>query len=124
MSIASLVMVVDGNPTSRHTVSGMLKHLGYNRLVEVDDGETVCDRLRETGAEVVVCDRFVHDMSGLDILDRVRADRELGETPFIMIFQPRDRAGIIEGTRRGLTSYLVSPFRAMDLADKLSRILD
>lgn len=115
-------LVVDDFPTMRRIVKNLLGDLGYTNTVEADDGETALPILKAGGIEFVVTDWNMPGMTGIDLLKAIRADEQLASLPVLMVTAEADKAQIVEAAQAGVSGYIIKPFTAATLKEKLDRI--
>ena len=121
-------LVVDDFSTMRRILSGLLKELGYSNIREAEDGEKALRILRPGPADVVAIDFVVTDwnmplMDGLELLKQIRADDALSHLPVLMVTAEAKRENIIAAAQAGADGYIVKPFNAVTLKEKLDKIL-
>jgi two-component system chemotaxis response regulator CheY len=128
MSTELHFLVVDDFSTMRRILSGLLKELGYSNIREAEDGEKALRILRPGPADVVAIDFVVTDwnmplMDGLELLKQIRADSALSHLPVLMVTAEAKRENIIAAAQAGADGYIVKPFNAVTLKEKLDKIL-
>jgi two-component system chemotaxis response regulator CheY len=107
----------------RRMVRSVLTELGYTDVVEADDGSTALPILRQGGIDFLVTDVNMPGMAGLDLLRAVRADPKLAKLPVLLVTAEAKREQIVEAARAGVNGYVVKPFTAQTLKDKIEKIL-
>jgi two-component system chemotaxis response regulator CheY len=117
-------LVVDDFSTMRRIVRNLLKELGFTRVDEAEDGVAALAKLREGGFEFVVSDWNMPNMDGLTLLQNVRADPKLKTLPFMMITAEAKKENIIAAAQAGASGYIVKPFTAATLQEKLDKIFE
>jgi two-component system chemotaxis response regulator CheY len=117
-------LVVDDFSTMRRIVRNLLKELGFTRVEEAEDGVAALAKLREGGFEFVVSDWNMPNMDGLTLLQNVRADPKLKTLPFLMITAEAKKENIIAAAQAGASGYIVKPFTAATLQEKLDKIFE
>lgn len=127
MSINLHFLVVDDFPTMRRIVSNLLKELGYAKISEAEDGEKAL-KLLQSKDTVVPVDFIVTDwnmpvMDGLTLLQSVRANADLRHLPVLMVTAEAKKENIVAAAQAGADSYIVKPFNAQTLKDKLDSII-
>ncbi|EKO3574748.1 chemotaxis response regulator CheY [Vibrio metschnikovii] len=118
------ILIVDDFSTMRRIVKNLLRDLGFNNTQEADDGLTALPMLKKGGFDFVVTDWNMPDMQGIDLLKNIRADAELKHLPVLMITAEAKREQIIEAAQAGVNGYIVKPFTAATLKEKLDKIFD
>ena len=117
-------LVVDDFSTMRRIVRNLLKELGFTNVDEAEDGAVALGKLREGNFEFVVSDWNMPNMDGLTLLQRVRADARLKTLPFLMITAEAKKENIIAAAQSGASGYIVKPFTAATLQEKLGKIFE
>jgi two-component system chemotaxis response regulator CheY len=117
-------LVVDDFSTMRRIVRNLLKELGFTNVDEAEDGAVALSKLREGGFEFVVSDWNMPNMDGLTLLQNVRADPKLKALPFLMVTAEAKKENIIAAAQAGASGYVVKPFTAATLQEKLEKIFE
>ncbi len=115
-------LVVDDFSTMRRIVKNLLKDLGYTNVQEAEDGVDALSRLRGGDFDFVVSDWNMPNMTGIDLLRAIRADATLKHLPVLMVTAEAKRENIIEAAQAGANGYVVKPFTAATLDEKLKKI--
>nr|WP_198983819.1 response regulator [Herbaspirillum sp. ASV7] len=118
-------LVVDDFSTMRRIVSGLLKELEYTKMVEADDGSTAL-KILESGASgitFVLTDWNMPVMDGLTLLKKIRANPALSHLPVLMITAEAKKENIVMAAQEGADGYIVKPFNAATLKEKIEKIL-
>ena len=123
MSTALRFLVVDDFSTMRRIVKNLLNDLGYANVQEADDGNTALPMLQTGGFDFLVTDWNMPGMPGLDLLKAVRADPKLAKMPVLMLTAEAKREQIIEAAQAGVNGYVIKPFTAITLKEKIDKIL-
>ncbi|AMG29876.1 chemotaxis protein CheY [Grimontia hollisae] len=118
------ILVVDDFSTMRRIVKNLLRDLGFNNTVEADDGLTALPILKKGGIDFVVTDWNMPGMQGIDLLKNIRADDDLKHLPVLMITAEAKREQIVEAAQAGVNGYIVKPFTAATLKEKLDKIFE
>ena len=119
------ILVVDDFSTMRRIVKNLLKELGFENLHEADDGATALPLLQSAGDfEFLVTDWNMPGMQGIDLLKAVRADPNLSKLPVLMVTAEQKREQIVEAAQSGVNGYIVKPFTAATLKEKLDKIFE
>ena len=116
-------LVVDDFSTMRRIVKNLLNDLGYANVAEADDGNTALPMLQSGGFDFLVIDWNMPGMPGLDLLKAVRADPKLAKMPVLMLTAEAKREQIIEAAQAGVNGYVIKPFTAITLKEKIDKIL-
>ena len=123
MSTPIKYLVVDDFSTMRRIVKNLLQELGYQNIQEADDGKTAWPMLQTGGFDFVITDWNMPLMPGLDLLKAIRADEKLKNLPVLMVTAEAKREQIVEAVQAGVSGYVVKPFTAEILKQKLDKIL-
>lgn len=118
------ILVVDDFSTMRRIVKNLLRDLGFNNTVEADDGLTALPILKKGGIDFVVTDWNMPGMQGIDLLKEIRKDGDLKHLPVLMITAEAKREQIVEAAQAGVNGYIVKPFTAATLKEKLDKIFE
>lgn len=116
------ILVVDDFSTMRRIIKNLLRELGYNNVAEADDGHTGLPMLQAGNFDFLVTDWNMPGMTGLDLLRAVRADEKLCKLPVLMVTAEAKKDQIIEAAQAGVNGYIVKPFNAQTLKEKIDRI--
>ena len=115
-------LVVDDFSTMRRIVRNLLKELGFSNVEEAEDGQVALHKLRNSPFDFVVSDWNMPNMTGIELLKNVRADPQLKHLPFLMVTAEAKKENIIEAAQAGASGYIVKPFTAATLDEKLKKI--
>jgi two-component system, chemotaxis family, chemotaxis protein CheY len=118
------ILVVDDFPTMRRIVRNLLKELGYSNVDEAEDGAAGLARLRSGSYEFVISDWNMPNLDGLAMLKEIRADANLAHLPVLMVTAESKKENIIAAAQAGASGYVVKPFTAATLDEKLNKILE
>ncbi|HTV52333.1 MAG TPA: chemotaxis response regulator CheY [Steroidobacteraceae bacterium] len=116
-------LVVDDFSTMRRIIKNLLHDLGYQHVVEADDGKTALPLLQSGDFDFLITDWNMPGMPGLELLKAVRADAKLAKLPVLMLTAEAKREQIIEAAQAGVNGYVIKPFTAETLKEKLDKIL-
>lgn len=117
-------LVVDDFSTMRRIVRNLLKELGFTNVQEAEDGADGLNKLRAEEFDFVVSDWNMPNMTGIDMLRAIRADAKLKHLPVLMVTAEAKRENIIEAAQAGASGYVVKPFTAATLDEKLKKIFE
>jgi len=117
------VMVIDDIPATREIIRDMLQEMGFSRIEEASDGREALDKLKERGAQLIICDYMMKDMSGLDLLNQLRNHPYLVDIPFIVVSAVGDVPVIETALDLGASDYIVKPVSFQLLRRKVSDVL-
>jgi two-component system chemotaxis response regulator CheY len=116
-------LVVDDFSTMRRIIKNLLHDLGYANVTEADDGNTALPLLKEGNFDVLITDWNMPGMPGLELLKQVRADARLAKMPVLMLTAEAKREQIVEAAQAGVSGYVIKPFTAATLKEKIDKIL-
>ena len=117
-------LVVDDFSTMRRIVRNLLKELGYSNVDEAEDGVMALQKLRSEKFDFIVTDWNMPNMDGLELLKQIRADAALATIPVLMVTAEAKKENIIAAAQAGASGYVVKPFTAATLDEKLSKIFE
>ncbi|HEY1283880.1 MAG TPA: chemotaxis response regulator CheY [Steroidobacteraceae bacterium] len=117
-------LVVDDYSTMRRIVKNLLHDLGYANVTEADDGNTALPLLQTGGFDFLITDWNMPGMPGLDLLKAVRANEKLKTMPVLMLTAEAKREQIVEAAQAGVNGYVIKPFTAATLKEKIDKILE
>lgn len=118
------ILIVDDFSTMRRIIKNLLRDLGYNNTHEADDGANALPMLRAGTFDFLVTDWNMPGMTGIDLLKAVRADEKLAKLPVLMVTAEQKREQIIEAAQAGVNGYIVKPFTATTLKEKIDKIFE
>jgi two-component system chemotaxis response regulator CheY len=120
------ILVVDDFSTMRRIVRNLLVELGFSNplIQEADDGENALVLLRSQPFDLVVTDWNMPNMTGIDLLRAIRAEESLKGLPVLMVTAENNRDQIIAAAQAGVNGYIVKPFTAVTLKEKLTKIFE
>lgn len=118
------ILIVDDFSTMRRIIKNLLRDLGFTNTQEADDGLTALPMLKSGDFDFLVTDWNMPGMTGIDLLKAVRADDKLSATPVLMVTAEAKRDQIIEAAQAGVNGYVVKPFTAQALKEKIDKIFD
>ena len=116
------VLVVDDFSTMRKIIKSLLRNLGIDNVVEACDGRGAIQQLQAGGIDFLITDWNMPGMTGLDLLKFVRDNPKLAKLPVLMVTAESKREQIMEAARAGVNGYIVKPFTADEMNEKLSKI--
>ena len=117
------ILIVDDYKTMLRIIRNLLKQLDFNNVDEASDGTEALKLLREKDFELVISDWNMEPMTGLQLLREVRSDIKLKELPFIMITAESKTENVVAAKEAGVSNYIVKPFNAETLKQKLASVL-
>jgi len=118
------ILVVDDFSTMRRIIKNLLRDLGFTNTHEADDGNTALPMLKSGDFDFLITDWNMPGMQGIDLLKAVRSDEKLKNLPVLMVTAESKREQIIEAAQAGVNGYIVKPFTAATLQEKLNKIFE
>lgn len=118
------ILVVDDFSTMRRIIKNLLRELGFTNTQEADDGNTALPMLKDGDFELLITDWNMPGMEGIDLLRAVRADPNLAKLPVMMVTAEQKKEQIIMAAQAGVNGYIVKPFTAQTLKEKLDKIFE
>ena len=118
------ILIVDDFSTMRRIIKNLLNDLGYTNTAEADDGSTALTALAQGSFDFVVTDWNMPGMTGIELLKAIRADDRFKTLPVLMVTAEAKREQIIEAAQAGVNGYVVKPFTAQVLKEKIEKIFE
>ncbi len=118
------ILIVDDFSTMRRIIKNLMRDLGFTNTHEADDGSTALPMLKSGDFDFLITDWNMPGMSGIDLLKEVRADGKLASLPVLMVTAEAKRDQIIEAAQAGVNGYVVKPFTAQVLKEKIDKIFE
>ncbi len=118
------ILVVDDFSTMRRIIKNLLKDLGFANIQEADDGSTALPMLQQGDFDFVVTDWNMPGMQGIDLLRAIRADANLKHIPVLMVTAEAKKEQIVAAAQAGVNGYVIKPFTAATLKEKLAKIFE
>ena len=122
MDLNMKVLIVDDFATMRRILKNIMKQIGFSDITEADNGKNALKVLKSQQIDLVLCDWNMPEMPGIEVLNAVRADDELKTTPFVMVTAEAQKENILEAVKAGVSSYVVKPFTAETVEEKLKKV--
>ena len=116
------VLIVDDFSTMRRIIKNILRQLGFNNIVEADDGTAAWEILSKDQIDFIISDWNMPQMTGIELLRKVRASEEFGDLPFLMVTAEAQQENIIEAVQAKVSNYIVKPFTPETLGQKIDKI--
>lgn len=116
------ILIVDDYSTMRRIVKNLLHDLGYSNTAEADDGRSAWPMLQAGDFDFVITDWNMPGMTGIDLLKNIRADTRLAKLPVLMVTAEAQRHQILEAAQAGVNGYIIKPFTAVTLKEKIDKI--
>lgn len=118
------ILVVDDSPTMRRIVINSLKRIGYDDIVEGENGLEGVEQLKKGGVEFIITDWNMPEMNGLEFVKEVRATPDWEKLPILMVTTRSVQGDVIEAMKAGVNSYIVKPFTPPVLKEKIEAVLN
>ena len=118
------ILIVDDFSTMRRIIKNLLRDLGFTNTFEADDGSTALPMLKDGDYEFVVTDWNMPIMQGIDLFKEIRKDPALKHLPVLMVTAEAKRDQIVEAAQAGVNGYIVKPFTAGTLKEKLDKVFE
>lgn len=122
MNTNMTILIVDNFSTMRRIIKNLLTELGFSKFEEANDGATAMPILEKGGIDFVVTDWNMPKMTGLDLIKAIRADEAIKGVPILLVTAEAKKAQIVEAAQAGVNGYIVKPFTAVTLQEKVDRI--
>lgn len=122
MDLNMKVLIVDDFATMRRILRNILKQIGFTNIIEADDGKSALKELKKEKIDLVLCDWNMPEMPGIELLNKVRSDDELKDMPFVMVTAEAQKENIVEAVKAGVSNYVVKPFTAETISEKLKKV--
>jgi two-component system chemotaxis response regulator CheY len=116
------ILVVDDFSTMRRIVRNILKQLGFSNIEDAEDGDVALEKLKQGDYEFVITDWNMPNMTGLDLLKNIRADDKLKDTKVLLVTAEAEKENVVQAAQAGVNDYVVKPFTADVLQQKIDRI--
>lgn len=117
------ILIVDDYKTMLRIIRNLLRQLDFNNVDEATDGAQALSMLRTGNYGLVISDWNMQPMTGLQLLQEVRADTRLRNMPFIMVTAESKTENVIAAKQAGVSNYIVKPFNAETLREKIEKVL-
>lgn len=124
MDNAMKILIVDDFSTMRRIIKNLLKELGFSNVTEADDGNTALPMLKSGGYDFLITDWNMPGMQGIDLLRNVRADPGIATLPVLLVTAEAKKDQIVEAAQAGVNGYIVKPFNAVTLKEKIDKIFE
>ncbi|MCF8067802.1 MAG: chemotaxis response regulator CheY [Desulfobacterales bacterium] len=124
MDMSMKILIVDDFATMRRIMKNILKQIGFSNITEADDGTTAYEELKKGQFDMIISDWNMPKMTGLDLLKKVRSDEDLKGLPFLMVTAEAQKQNVIEAVQAGVSNYVVKPFTAEAITEKLEKIFN
>jgi len=116
------ILIVDDFSTMRRIIRNILKQLEFTNVEEADDGDVAFEKLKEADYDLLITDWNMPNMSGLDLLKEIRANEKLEDLKILLVSAEAEKENIIQAVQAGANEYVVKPFTADVLGQKINKI--
>jgi two-component system chemotaxis response regulator CheY len=116
------ILVVDDFSTMRRIIKNILKQIGFTSIDEAENGEIALSKIGDGNYDFVISDWNMPEMTGIELLKMVRANEATKDLPFLMVTAEAKKENVIEAVKAGVNNYIVKPFTAEVLREKISKI--
>ena len=123
MDAGMKVLVVDDFSTMRKIIKNNLKGMGFNNIVEAENGQKALEELKKESVGLIISDWNMPVMTGIELLKAVRGDAGLKSIPFIMVTAEGQKDNVMEAAKAGVSNYVVKPFTPDTFSEKLQKVL-
>ena len=124
MDLSMKVLVVDDFATMRRILKNVLRQIGFTKIIEADDGSTALAVLKNDNVDLILSDWNMPKLSGLELLKSIRSDESMKDLPFLMVTAEGQKDSVIRAVQAGVSNYIVKPFTADTIKEKLEQIFD
>ncbi len=118
------ILVVDDMATMRRIIKSLLEQLGFKNIDEAEDGQVGLKKLKDGSYDFVITDWNMPNMTGLELVQSIRSDDELKHLPVLMVTAEAKKENVIAAIKAGVNNYVVKPFTAETLKEKIEKIFD
>ncbi|MCP4672491.1 MAG: response regulator [Desulfobacula sp.] len=122
MDLSMKVLIVDDFATMRRILKNILKQIGFTNITEADDGTTALEELQKAEFDLVISDWNMPKMTGIELLKKIRASNDFKDIPVLMVTAEAQKQNVIEAVKAGVSNYVVKPFTADAISEKIEKI--
>jgi two-component system chemotaxis response regulator CheY len=122
MNLGMKILIVDDFITMRRIIKGSLKKIGFNNIIEAEDGNMALSEMKKDKIDLVISDWNMPHMTGLELLKAIRKDQALKDVPFIMVTAEGQRENVLHAVQEGVNNYVIKPFTPEVLAEKIKKV--
>ena len=122
VSMTAPILIVDDYNTMIRIIRNLLKQLGFENVDDASDGSAAISKMRDKKYGLVISDWNMEPMSGFELLQKVREETTLSETPFIIVTAESKTENVIAAKKAGVSNYIVKPFNAQTLKTKIESV--
>lgn len=124
MDLSMKVLIVDDFSTMRRILKNILKQIGFTDITEADDGTSALEALQKSRFDLVISDWNMPKMTGIELLKQIRSNGDLKDIPVLMVTAEAQKQNVIEAVKAGVSNYVVKPFTAEAITEKLEKIFN
>ncbi len=124
MDLNMKILIADDFPEVTRMMRYMLRNIGFKNIREADGGKAVLKALKKEKYDLIFCDWSMPDMSGMEVLKKIRSDDELKDIPFIMVTAEAEKEKILAAIKAGVSNYILKPFTAKTIGETLKKVFD
>ncbi len=122
LDLSMKIIVVDDFSTMRRIIKNILKQIGFTNVDEAENGQVAISKIADGNYDFVISDWNMPEMNGIELLKRVRANESTKDLPFLMVTAEAKKENVLEAVKAGVNNYIVKPFTAETLQEKISKI--
>ncbi|MHB1664221.1 MAG: chemotaxis response regulator CheY [bacterium] len=122
LDLSMKILVVDDFSTMRRIIKNILKQIGFTDIDEAENGQVALSKINDNSYDLVVSDWNMPEMTGIELLKAVRASEAIKDTPFLMVTAEAKKENVVEAVKAGVNNYIVKPFTAEVLQEKIEKI--
>jgi two-component system chemotaxis response regulator CheY len=122
MDLNMNILIVDDFATMRRILKNILRQIGFTNIIEADNGKAALTELKNKSFDLILCDWNMPEMSGLELLQNLKSDDALKDIPFVMVTAESKKENIMDAVKAGVNSYIVKPFTAETIGEKLKKV--
>ena len=123
LDLSMKILVVDDLSTMRRLIKNILKQIGFTNVDEAENGQAALAKIGDGGNyDFVISDWNMPEMTGIELLKQVRANEATKDLPFLMVTAEAKKENVVEAVKAGVNNYIVKPFTAEVLQEKISKI--
>lgn len=123
MDLNIKVLVIDDFASMRRIVKGVLKQIGFTKIIEAEDGNGALQMLKKEEIGLILCDWNMPRMTGIELLKAAKGDESLKDIPFILVTAEGQKDNVVEAVQAGVSNYIMKPFTSKALEEKIKKVL-
>ncbi|MDA8053112.1 MAG: chemotaxis response regulator CheY [Deltaproteobacteria bacterium] len=122
LDLSMKILVVDDFSTMRRIIKNILKQIGFANVDEAENGQVALSKIADGNYDFVISDWNMPEINGIELLKSVRANETTKDLPFLMVTAEAKKENVVEAVKAGVNNYIVKPFTAETLQEKISKI--